>query len=117
MTTASSKKSDSWLDEYKAKAEAEVARLAMPTAHERPWKYTDLSELKIDQLAPLADESRSTVVNSTSKSTTTCSLLEALADPAKGSWVTEHLGTLIPPDEDLLLASNSLSWKQGIYIS
>ena len=117
MTTANSKTSESWLEEYKAKAEIEVARLEMPTRHERPWKYTDLSELKLEELTSLADESVSTKVKTNSEKTTACSLLEGLADPGKGSWVTKHLGTLIPSDEDLLLASNSLSWKQGIYIS
>ena len=117
MTTANSKTSESWLEEYKAKAEVEVARLEMPTRHERPWKYTDLSELKLEELTSLADESVCTTVKTNSEKTTACSLLEGLADPRKDSWVTKHLGTLIPPDEDLLLASNSLSWKQGIYIS
>ena len=117
MTTANSKTSESWLEEYKAKAEVEVARLEMPTRQERPWKYTDLSELKLEELTSLADESVSTTVKTNSEKTTACSLLEGLADPRKDSWVTKHLGTLIPPDEDLLLASNSLSWKQGIYIS
>jgi Fe-S cluster assembly protein SufD len=117
MTTANSKTSESWLEEYKAKAEVEVARLEMPTRYERPWKYTDLSELKLEELTSLADESASTTVKTNSEKTTACSLLEGLADPRKGSWVRKHLGTLIPPDEDLLLASNSLSWKQGIYIS
>ena len=117
MTTANSKTSESWLEEYKAKAEVEVARLEMPTRQERPWKYTDLSELKLEELTSLADESVSTTVKTNSEKTTACSLLEGLADPGKRSWVTKHLGTLIPPDEDLLLASNSLSWKQGIYIS
>ena len=117
MTTANSKTSESWLEEYKAKAEVEVARLDMPTRYERPWKYTDLSELKLEELTSLADESASTTVKTNSEKTTACSLLEGLADPRKGSWVRKHLGTLIPPDEDLLLASNSLSWKQGIYIS
>ena len=117
MTTANSKTSESWLEEYKAKAEVEVARLDMPTRQERPWKYTDLSELKLEELTSLADESVSTTVKTNSEKTTACSLLEGLADPRKDSWVTKHLGTLIPPDEDLLLASNSLSWKQGIYIS
>ena len=117
MTTANSKTSESWLEEYKAKAEVEVARLEMPTRQERPWKYTDLSELKLEELTSLADESVSTTVKTNSEKTTACSLLDGLADPRKNSWVTKHLGTLIPPDEDLLLASNSLSWKQGIYIS
>ena len=117
MTTANSKTSESWLEEYKAKAEVEVARLEMPTRQERPWKYTDLSELKLEELTSLADESVSTTVKTNSEKTTACSLLDGLADPRKNSWVTNHLGTLIPPDEDLLLASNSLSWKQGIYIS
>ena len=117
MTTANSKTSESWLEEYKAKAEVEVARLDMPTRYERPWKYTDLSELKLEELTSLADESASTTVKTNSEKTTACSLLEGLADPRKGSWVRKHLGTIIPPDEDLLLASNSLSWKQGIYIS
>ena len=117
MTTANSKTSESWLEEYKAKAEVEVARLEMPTRQERPWKYTDLSELKLEELTSLADESVSTTVKTNSEKTTACSLLDGLADPRKDSWVTKHLGTLIPPDEDLLLASNSLSWKQGIYIS
>ena len=89
----------------------------MPTRQERPWKYTDLSELKLEELTSLADESVSTTVKTNSEKTTACSLLDGLADPRKNSWVTKHLGTLIPPDEDLLLASNSLSWKQGIYIS
>ena len=55
MTTANSKTSESWLEEYKAKAEVGVARLEMPTRQERPWKYTDLSELKLEELTSLAD--------------------------------------------------------------
>ncbi len=117
MASVSSKISDDWLKDYKVKAEAEVARLKMPTVSERPWKYTDVSELRLDQLTNLADESLSTAVTVTSGNAVACSLLEALADSEKGLWVTEHLGTLIPPSEDLLLASNSLEWKQGIYVS
>ena len=69
MTTANSKTSESWLEEYKAKAEVEVARLEMPTRQERPWKYTDLSELKLEELTSLADESVCTTVKTNSEKT------------------------------------------------
>lgn len=104
-----------WLTERRAEAARAFQALPMPTTKLRPWKYTDVSGLVIDQYS--TDESFEPVVSGAApQGGFAGSLATAASDATFGPIVEQHLGTLVPSTEGKFIAANSAQWQRGAFV-
>ncbi len=133
-----------WLRAMRSAAHAASQTLPLPTRKLEEWRYTDISQLKLDEVRPMeADEHPAAPAEAHSmldgKEASARVLVVGAAvadielDPALAGQgvivkdmavaasehpdlVREHLGTAIPMDSDPLAALNGAMWTGGIFV-
>jgi len=104
-----------WLTEKRAEAARAFDALPMPTPQLRPWKYTDVSGLVIDQFSTDLDFAAQ-VVGSAPSGGFAGSIVEAASDATVSAIVEAHLASLVPATEGKFIAANSSQWQRGAFV-
>lgn len=86
----------------------------MPTTQLRPWKYTDVSDLVIEDHVPA--EPVLTIEASAPAGAFAGSLAAAVADPTLSEGVRERLGSIVTATEGRFQAANAAHWSDGVYV-
>lgn len=103
-----------WLAEKRAEGARAFEALPMPTTRLRPWKYTDVADLRIEGYA--AAEPFAAVSGQTPAGGFAGLLAEAASDATFGPLVEQHLGSLVPPTEGKFVAANAAQWNAGAFV-
>ncbi|MEX2446882.1 MAG: SufD family Fe-S cluster assembly protein [Dehalococcoidia bacterium] len=104
-----------WLVEGRAEAARAFAATPMPTPRLRPWKYTDLAGLTIEDHAP-APTFAPHVGASVPPGGFAGTLADALADAAHASTVEQSLGSVVAATEGKFIAANAAMWTGGAFV-
>jgi Fe-S cluster assembly protein SufD len=104
-----------WLTEKRAEAARAFDALPMPTTQLRPWKYTDVSDLVIDQFSTALDFAAQ-VTGNAPQGGYAGSIVDAVGDAALAAVVESHLGSLVPATEGKFVAANSSQWQRGAFV-
>jgi Fe-S cluster assembly protein SufD len=104
-----------WLSARREAAARAFDATPMPTPMMRPWKYTDVSGLSIEQFAPGGESVHRADAGATNGAFVG-SLGEAVNDPEWAATVEEHLGTLVPATEGRFVAANAANWRDGLAV-
>jgi Fe-S cluster assembly protein SufD len=101
-----------WLSEARDRAKTVAIELELPTAKDKGWEFTDLSELALDCF----QEAVATVEGLT-PSNGDGPIVMPLAEAAveHGDLVREHLGEIVD-GADAFTARNEARWRDGVFI-
>jgi Fe-S cluster assembly protein SufD len=101
-----------WLSEARDRAKTVAIELELPTAKDKGWEFTDLSELALDGF----QEAVATVEGLT-PSNGDGPIVMPLAEAAveHGDLVREHLGEIVD-GADAFTARNEARWRDGVFI-
>jgi Fe-S cluster assembly protein SufD len=133
-----------WLTDLRSRAFSAFETLEFPTRKLEEWRYTDVSQLKLDQVRPmdpagpgavppearamLAEKEAAAKVVLVGSTVAEIELDPALADQGvvvqdlataaaeRPELVREHLGSAVPMDLDRLAALNGAMWTGGLFV-
>jgi Fe-S cluster assembly protein SufD len=132
-----------WLVELRARAFSAFESLEFPTRKLEEWRYTDVSQLKLDDVRPMDPtagdipaEARAMLDGKEAAATVLlvgAAVAEIDLDPALAergvivldlataaaehpALVRQHLGTAVPMDGDRLAALNGAMWTGGVFV-
>ncbi len=101
-----------WLVDRRAEGARAFAATAMPTTALRPWRYTDVSTLSIEEHAPVPPTLR--VEAELPAGAYAGPLAEALDSHA--DVVRAQLGSLVAGTEGRFIAANTALWNAGVLV-
>ena len=104
-----------WLLARRREAARAFDATPMPTTQLRPWKYTDVSDLVIEDHAPWTP---AVTVQADELHHEACagSIREAADDRKLNDGVRERLGSIVTATEGRFIAANSAQWTDGLYL-
>ena len=132
-----------WLRDLRRTAGEAFGRLEYPTRTLEEWRYTDVSQLKLDAVVPAAPfegrapaEARSVLEGKEAAARLLFvgpTLVDMEVDPSLAEQgvvikrlsaaaaehpelVREHLGSAVPMDQDKLAALNGSLWTEGVFV-
>lgn len=111
---AAARNEPDWLLARRTEAARAFDAAPMPTTQLRPWKYTDVSDLVIEDHAPAAPAL--TIEGTATGGAFAGSLAAAVADAALSEGVRERLGSIVTATEGRFQAANAAHWSDGVYV-
>ena len=101
-----------WLVDRRIEGARAFAATAMPTPALRPWRYTDVSSLSIEDHAPSpAELSVRADLPQGAYAGTIAGALDS-----RGEVVRAHLGSLVASTEGRFVAANAARWNAGVLV-
>ncbi len=101
-----------WLVDRRVEGARAFAATAMPTPALRPWRYTDVSSLAIEDHVP--HPPALTVRAELPEGAYAGTIADALA--SRGEVVRSHLGSLVASTEGRFVAANAARWNAGVLV-
>ena len=104
-----------WLLARRREAARAFEATPMPTTQLRPWKYTDVSDLAIEDHVP-STPAMSIEADELHRDAFAGSLAAAAGDQELSDGVRERLGSIVTATEGRFVAANAAQWTDGLYL-
>ena len=107
--------SDAKLIQFKDGAIASFNNESMPTAKDRPWRYTDVSKINLDEIK-LSSLNQKINISNFDDPGIIISKFSELTDPKNIDLVSKYLGKTKPINKDKFSLANDAYWNEGLLI-